>query len=378
MAVGYLLVALLAAAVAVFALQNGAPTTVRFFVWNLDGIPLAGLILGALVAGLVIAGVPLSIQRWRARSQARRLEAQVRTLEALRGIRLGATRGLRVTNLHARRGASRPLLQRARRRFAASLAERRHLRVAERRRLDKPPEHRLVEVPVRAAAAHKRERAIGPLGFPARGLFEIGLELLERLGTAAFGQQRLERALGLGLIEGQRAGVLTWLETDIQALRHLLAQVERAQRLAVHLGLVSAVHGQFELGLLAQHFGHALQLLVLRRPHDIAARLENDRLQTLGGRLAAEEPRQRPEQRRHDLGDHGGQRLPDHRPVAELRAIDVALHRQRDVDASLRITQNGDGEVERQACYTRGFHALTELELGEDDLVVADQGAVID
>ena len=87
MAIGYLVVALLAAAVAVFALQNGAPTTVRFFVWNLEGIPLAGLILGALVAGLVIAGVPLSIQRWRARSQARRFEAQVRTLEALRDTR---------------------------------------------------------------------------------------------------------------------------------------------------------------------------------------------------------------------------------------------------------------------------------------------------
>ena len=84
MALGYLVVALLAAAVAVFALQNGTPTPVRFFVWNLDGVPLAGLILGSLAAGLVIAGVPLGIQRWRARSQARRLEAQVRNLEARR------------------------------------------------------------------------------------------------------------------------------------------------------------------------------------------------------------------------------------------------------------------------------------------------------
>jgi uncharacterized integral membrane protein len=82
MALAYLLVALLAAAVAVFALQNGTPATVRVFVWNLAGVPLAGLILGAFAAGLVIAGVPLGLQRWRARARARRLEARVRELEA--------------------------------------------------------------------------------------------------------------------------------------------------------------------------------------------------------------------------------------------------------------------------------------------------------
>jgi uncharacterized integral membrane protein len=84
MAIGYLLVAVLAGVVAVFALQNGTPTTVRFFAWHLEGVPLAGLILGAFTAGLVIAGVPLGIQRWRARSRVRRLEADVRDLEARR------------------------------------------------------------------------------------------------------------------------------------------------------------------------------------------------------------------------------------------------------------------------------------------------------
>ena len=82
MAVGYLIVAILAAAVAVFALQNGAPTTVTFLAWHLEGVPLAGLILGAFVAGIVIAGVPLGVQRWRARSQARRLEARLRELDS--------------------------------------------------------------------------------------------------------------------------------------------------------------------------------------------------------------------------------------------------------------------------------------------------------
>jgi uncharacterized integral membrane protein len=82
MAFGYLIVALLAAGVAVFALQNGAPTPVRFLAWNLEGLPLAGLILGALAAGLLIAGIPLGIQRWKARARVRRLEARVNELEA--------------------------------------------------------------------------------------------------------------------------------------------------------------------------------------------------------------------------------------------------------------------------------------------------------
>ena len=82
MALGYLVAAVLAAAVAVFALQNGAPTPVRFLAWQLESVPLAGLILGALAAGLVIAGIPLGLQRWQARAQARRLEARVKELEA--------------------------------------------------------------------------------------------------------------------------------------------------------------------------------------------------------------------------------------------------------------------------------------------------------
>jgi len=87
MALGYLVVAVLAAIVAVFALQNGAPATVTFLAWHLEGVPLAGLILGSLVAGMIIAGVPLGVQRWRARSQVRRLEARVRELDAPRDIR---------------------------------------------------------------------------------------------------------------------------------------------------------------------------------------------------------------------------------------------------------------------------------------------------
>jgi hypothetical protein len=135
--------------------------------------------------------------------------------------------------------------------------------------------------------------------------------------------------------------------------------------------------GELELGALAQHPGHALQLLALRRLHDVAARLEGDGLQALGVRLAAEQPGQRPERRGGDLLDDGDQRLPDEVAVAELRAIDVAPHRQRDVDAPLRIAEDGDGEVQRQAHRPGALHALAELQRGEDDLVLAHQRAPV-
>ena len=82
MAVGYAIVAILAAAVAVFALQNSNPTSIRFAVWSLDGVPLAGLVLVSLVAGIIVAGVPLWIQRWRLRSRVRALERRVQALES--------------------------------------------------------------------------------------------------------------------------------------------------------------------------------------------------------------------------------------------------------------------------------------------------------
>ena len=84
MAFGYLVVALIAAAVAVFALQNGEPTPVRFIVWSAEGLPLAALILVSLASGLVIAGVPLMLQRWRLRGRLRAAERRVAELEAAR------------------------------------------------------------------------------------------------------------------------------------------------------------------------------------------------------------------------------------------------------------------------------------------------------
>lgn len=84
MALGYLLVAIIAAAVAVFTLQNSAPTRVQFAIWSIDGVPLAAVVLLALAAGLVLAGVPLLIQRWRLRARVRAMETRVAELERQR------------------------------------------------------------------------------------------------------------------------------------------------------------------------------------------------------------------------------------------------------------------------------------------------------
>jgi uncharacterized integral membrane protein len=75
---GYLIVAVVAVAVAVFAMQNTAPVDVDFLVWKIAQVPVAAVVLASLAAGLVIAGVPLAFQLWRARRHARTLESEVR------------------------------------------------------------------------------------------------------------------------------------------------------------------------------------------------------------------------------------------------------------------------------------------------------------
>ena len=82
MTFGYVVVAILTAAVVVFAFQNGTPVSVRFLAWTVPEISAAAVILIALVSGLLIAAIPLWIQRWRLRVRVRGLEAQVRQLES--------------------------------------------------------------------------------------------------------------------------------------------------------------------------------------------------------------------------------------------------------------------------------------------------------
>jgi uncharacterized integral membrane protein len=81
MGFGYVFVAILTAAIVVFAFQNGTPVSVRFLGWTVPEVSAAAVILIALVAGLLIAAIPLWIQRWRLRVRVRALEQQVRQLE---------------------------------------------------------------------------------------------------------------------------------------------------------------------------------------------------------------------------------------------------------------------------------------------------------
>jgi len=81
MTFGYIVVALLTAAVVVFAFQNGTPLSVRFLTWTVPEVSAAAVMLIALVTGLLIAAIPLWVQRWRLRVRVRGLESQVRQLE---------------------------------------------------------------------------------------------------------------------------------------------------------------------------------------------------------------------------------------------------------------------------------------------------------
>jgi uncharacterized integral membrane protein len=81
MMLGYVLVAIVAAAVAVFALQNAAPTPVRFLVWSADGVPVAGLVLASLAVGIVVTSVSFWLERWRLLAKIRALESRLTAIE---------------------------------------------------------------------------------------------------------------------------------------------------------------------------------------------------------------------------------------------------------------------------------------------------------
>ena len=77
MALKYIAVAVVAVAITLFALQNSAPTSIRFVVWQLDAVPLATIILVSVALGLVLGGVPLLVERWRLRARLHSLESRL-------------------------------------------------------------------------------------------------------------------------------------------------------------------------------------------------------------------------------------------------------------------------------------------------------------
>lgn len=73
----YVLVAALAVAVAVFAMQNTTTVSVHFLFWEIERLPLAAVILFSFGVGVVLVGIPLWLQRWHLRGRLRTLERRI-------------------------------------------------------------------------------------------------------------------------------------------------------------------------------------------------------------------------------------------------------------------------------------------------------------
>jgi uncharacterized integral membrane protein len=78
----YVLVALIGAAIAVFALQNLDAVVIRFLTWRIEGAPLALVILLSLVMGTVLAALVGAVRHWRLRSRIRQLEHRLAQAQA--------------------------------------------------------------------------------------------------------------------------------------------------------------------------------------------------------------------------------------------------------------------------------------------------------
>ena len=77
----YILMALVGAACAVFALQNMDPVVIRFLGWRVDGMPLALVILLSALGGLVFSSCIGLARQWRLRSRIRQLESRLAAQE---------------------------------------------------------------------------------------------------------------------------------------------------------------------------------------------------------------------------------------------------------------------------------------------------------
>ena len=80
----YLLIAAVAIAIAIFALQNPDQVSIRFLGWQIERAPLAAVILISGAVGAIIVSLIGFVQRWKLRSRIRQLETRVRSLEVVR------------------------------------------------------------------------------------------------------------------------------------------------------------------------------------------------------------------------------------------------------------------------------------------------------
>ena len=77
MTLAYILLVLVGAACAVFALQNMDPVVIRFVTWRVEGMPLGFVILLSVLGGLIFASCVGLLRHWKLRSRIRQLESQL-------------------------------------------------------------------------------------------------------------------------------------------------------------------------------------------------------------------------------------------------------------------------------------------------------------
>ena len=73
MSMAYLLVALLGAAIALFAVQNNSPVVIRFLVWQFEGA-LSLVVLLSVLVGVILTALLGVVRYWKLRSRIRQLE----------------------------------------------------------------------------------------------------------------------------------------------------------------------------------------------------------------------------------------------------------------------------------------------------------------
>ena len=81
MSMAYLLVALLGAAIALFAVQNNNVVVIRFLGWQIEGA-LSLVVLASVLVGVVLTALLGVVRQWKLRSRIRQLENQLAWLPA--------------------------------------------------------------------------------------------------------------------------------------------------------------------------------------------------------------------------------------------------------------------------------------------------------
>ena len=79
MTVVYLLVALIGAVIALFAIQNINPVVIRFLGWQIESA-LSLVVLLSIVIGIVLASLIGLVRHWKLRSRIRQLESRLAQL----------------------------------------------------------------------------------------------------------------------------------------------------------------------------------------------------------------------------------------------------------------------------------------------------------